>query len=138
MDDWKSRIDVWEARKYSQAEAKAKTKQDKAEQLQAKPRPLDASQRRWGQAYTLAAHQRRFRCHVCRKPSDGPQTYHTLKLAWVSRRKLDDTGAGEGVEHVQHVNWNVPTGLSRCSRCHAWTCAEHLYKGVCQTCAYKL
>lgn len=138
MSDWKARIDAWEADKHRKLEEKAKWRQDQAEQLRGKSDSGAMSQRRWGQLQTLAAHQRRFRCHVCRKPSDGPQRYSMVQFAWVTTRKIEDDSYRQGVEYMQYVNWDYPTGLIKCSKCQAWTCVEHLYKGMCQTCADKL
>ncbi len=137
MSDWKSRIDAWEANKHRKVEEKAKRRQEQAEHR----RKTDTGampKRRWGQVQTLAVHQRRFRCHICRKPSDGPQTYDMVQFAWVATRKIEDDSYRQGIEYMQHVNWDYPTGLSKCSKCHAWTCVEHVYKGMCQTCADKL
>ncbi len=138
MSDWQSRIDAWEATKYRKAEEKAKRIQEKKELLQKKLQTVDVRQRRWGQAQTLAAHQRRFRCHICRKPSAGPQTYEKVQFAWVASRRIEGDSYRDAIEYVQHVNWDYPTGLSKCSRCHSWTCVEHIYKGICQTCAETL
>lgn len=36
-------------------------------------------------------------------------------------------------------NWDVPTGLAKCTRCGRWACTEkHFYKGYCEDCAKKL
>ncbi len=137
MDDWKARIDAWAADNQRQAAARAQRRDTLVAQVATDaPQPARHSHR-WGKDRTLAAHQRRFRCHVCHKPSDGPRTFSTVRLAWISRT-ADDEGPHKGVQYVQHVDWECPTGLERCRRCHAWSCAEHLHMTICQPCAGRL
>ena len=137
MDDWKARIDAWAADKQRQATARAQRRDNLVVQPAADAPQNARHSHRWGKDHTLAAHQRRFRCHVCHKPSDGPRTFSTVRLAWISRA-VDGEGPHKGVEYVQHVDWECPTGLARCSRCHAWSCAEHLHLTICPTCAGRL
>ncbi len=138
MSDWKSRIDDWQAEILRKAEAKAKRKSEQEERRRSNAYSVDAHRHRWGQDHTLQAHQRRFRCHVCHKPSDGPYTAHAPRFRWISGRTAEDTGYHNAVEYETQVNWDQPTGLARCSRCHGWTCDVHLYKGICQRCALRL
>jgi hypothetical protein len=67
----------------------------------------------------MERHRRRFRCHICRKPSEGP------------RLRYDSIGPVSTV-------WDAPTGLSKCSRCEKWTCPDHLHRGYCKRCAYRI
>ncbi len=137
MDDWKARIDAWADEKQRQTAARAQRR----DRLVAQP-ATDAPQgtrhpHRWGQEHTLAAHRRRFRCHICHRPSDGPRTFSTVRLAWISR-PADDEGPHNGVQYEQHVDWECPTGLGRCTRCNAWSCSDHLHMAICPTCAGRL
>jgi hypothetical protein len=137
MSDWKARVDAWEELK----QRKRKTAQQGrtlTAQSQQNIKPTAKHHPRWSQVPTLAVHQRRFRCHVCRTPSRGPHISTTVEFGWVSSWKDTDEPYYEGIEYVQHVNWDQPTGLWRCVRCHAWTCGDHLYKTICQRCADKL
>ena len=137
MDEWKTRIDDWQAEILRKAEAAAKRKSEQEERHHSNAPSVDAYRRRWGQVHSLPAHQRRFRCHICHKPSEGPYTVHTPRFRWVSR-EAEDTGYHNAVEYETQVDLNRPTGLALCSRCHSWTCDVHLYKGICQRCAFRL
>ena len=137
MDDWKAKIDAWAAGKQRHAVPRAQRRDNLVSQPEADATQSAKQRRRWGQEHTLAAHQRRFRCHVCHKPSDGPRTFSAVRLAWISR-PAEDEGPHKGVEYEQHVEWECPTGLARCTRCHAWSCAEHLYMSICASCAGRL
>lgn len=35
-------------------------------------------------------------------------------------------------------DWSKPGDLQRCKKCQKWACDEHIYKGICQTCAEKM
>lgn len=137
MDDWRTRIDTWEAH---QAQRSRATHGLRGVPLQpaGNAASLPSRAHRWGQVPTLAAHQRRFRCHICRAPSRGPHTYTTRRFSWISQLDPDDDSCPDGVKYVQHTNWEQPTGLARCAKCHAWTCLEHLYKRICQPCGARL
>ena len=138
MSDWKSRIDDWEADVLRKAEARAKRRDEQEERRRSRSYHVDPDRRRWGQVHTLEAHQRRFRCHICHKPSDGPYRSHVPHFTWTSSRVEEDAGYHNAVEYETHVDWERPTGLARCRKCHCWTCDAHLYKGICQECAMKL
>jgi hypothetical protein len=137
MDDWRTRIDAWEAHpakhRRTQRDRHIVPVQRAALAAAAAPKA-----HRWGQDASLAAHQRRFRCHICHAPSRGPYTYTTHRLYWISCPDPDDNHGHDGVEYIQHTNWEQPTGLTRCAKCHAWTCLNHVYKGICQTCGTRL
>ena len=138
MDDWKARIDAWQAELLRKEEAKAKRQQEQEQRRQRSAAAVDAYRRRWGQVHTLQAHQRRFRCHICHRPSDGPHTAHVPRFRWVSPDPAEGPDYQNAVEYETQVTWDQPTGLARCARCHSWTCHVHLYKGICQTCAMRL
>lgn len=137
MDDWPARIKTWEAH---QAQRPPVTPGQQAAPLQPAGRAASPASRphRWGQVPTLAAHQRRFRCHICRTPSRGPHTYTAPRFSWIARPDPGDERDHDGVEYVQHTNWEQPTGLARCAKCHAWTCLEHMNKRRCQLCRARL
>ena len=132
MNDWKARIDAWEAEQRRKLEVR-------------EPRRAEAARRRRGQVQTLAVHQQRFRCHICHQPSAGPVTeymeqphseefvaYYGRLYGWHTRRRRGSR------EAALRVRWDRPTGLLRCSRCRAWTCEADLYKTICPNCAAKL
>ncbi len=75
----------------------------------------------------LKQHQARFYCHICGKPSPGPYQY------W------DDYGEnGQQYSSFHVTDYNMPTELVQCARCHKWTCTNadppHLVNGVCIKC----
>jgi hypothetical protein len=136
MDEWKAQIDAWEADQRRHAAALAEQATPGVLPDPGQPRRTGPA-RRWGQEHSLAAHQRRFRCHICHHPSDGPRTFSTVRLGWIAARAYD-AEPHHGVAYEEHVDWECPTGLTRCARCDAWSCAAHLYKGICPRCAGKL
>jgi hypothetical protein len=71
----------------------------------------------------LRKHQEDFKCHVCGKPSPAPNTFLPNPTHPIVPAALD---------------WESPTHLERCVRCHEWTCDDHIYKRVCRTCAETL
>jgi hypothetical protein len=75
----------------------------------------------------LTEHKRMYTCHVCGKPSDGPQYYPT------SPRKRASPVPKTGYSTT--YDFDSPTGLELCSRCYEFTCFSHLNKGICQTCS---
>lgn len=86
MDDWKAQIDAWEPGKHRRAQGRSEhVSVHDAPETQA-----SVHRRRWGQEHTLAVHQRRFRCHICSKPSAGPRAYSAVRLAWTAKRLNDE------------------------------------------------
>ena len=71
-----------------------------------------------------------FRCHICGKPAKKPYIVVTTTHENADGMHLDSTHSEE--------NWEQPGDLTRCSECRNWTCEEHVYKGICQTCAEKM
>ncbi len=139
MDDWQARIEQWvETHPTSRRSSTSRRSVATVPSETMAPRVTEARRARWGQVQTIAAHQRRFRCHICHTSSSGPYISTSPHLYWVSPPQTDHDRCYGGVEYEQHMNWERPTGLVRCIRCHAWTCTEHLYKQICQTCGYKL
>lgn len=126
MFDWKRKIDDDEARK--EAARRAREEQEKQQRLAQE----QEREKREKQEYErkLREHQRKFKCYICGKPSNGPVK---------SERVSYD---GESCTHVRSVNfytdWDDPTGLTRCNECRNWCCNLHIYRGICQKCAEKL
>jgi hypothetical protein len=54
----------------------------------------------------LEKHMRKFRCHICTKPSKGPCE--------------DQSKPGK-------YYWNQPKGLFQCSECGKWACLNHIH-----------
>ncbi len=72
----------------------------------------------------LANFRRKFRCHICGKPCDGP-------------RLLPVRGEAADTSEL-YEDWSAPGGLSQCAICRQWTCAEHLEHGICRRDAARL
>jgi len=70
----------------------------------------------------LAEHRKIYRCHVCSKPSAGPQATYFKKGGRIKVR----------------VIWRIPTGLEQCVLCGKYVCKDHFYKGACQHCGENL
>ena len=70
----------------------------------------------------------KFKCHVCKRPSKKPNK------TWESRMA---TGENESTG-TYWDDWSRPGDLFECSRCHNWTCPEHLHLGICKKCAWAL
>lgn len=90
------------------------------EQVEREAARLEAA---WGRrtdfVETYHNHLQHYRCHVCGKASDGPQA------KW---------GILNGERVLHQIRWNKPTGLTRCSTCKRWACADHSVNKVCQKC----
>lgn len=92
----------------------------------------------------LARLQKRFKCHVCGKPSSYPH--------------YEGSSSGNSEEDPKpgYPNWNKPGDLEKCSMCRNWVCKDHINhathyhhgcpfgsvttdpNGICQRCAEKL
>lgn len=96
--DWKSTIDKY----YSEDEEKRKN---------------DAAEIRKKQdERVLAQHKGKFRCHVCKEPSSGPQK----------------------PEYALQSGDIKPSGLTKCALCDKWTCDNCLHRGICKECVKDL
>jgi len=71
----------------------------------------------------LKQHQARFYCHICGKPSPQPYQY------WDSQGEN-----GQLYSSFLVMDYNKPTELVQCVRCHKWTCTAHMENGVCKKC----
>ena len=65
----------------------------------------------------MEIHRQRFKCHVCGKSSE----------------KMIEATAGGKPYLIGY-----PDDLVKCDKCRELTCEEHIYKGICKTCAEKL
>lgn len=72
--------------------------------------------------HLLVAHQQRFRCNVCSKPSAYPYGYTS----------------GGIVRPPDECDWSKPGDFEICRICKKWVCRDHIHAGVCKSCAYKL
>lgn len=70
----------------------------------------------------LKAHKEKYFCHICGKPSEGPE--------------LDSHGFA-GRPHAITEEWDKPRGLTHCSNCGNWVCFSDncYYRGLCRNCA---
>lgn len=73
----------------------------------------------------------KFQCYKCGTPSRKP-------LIRIETHITSDYGAPTGSYDTKVTDWNFPGDLKECTICHEWACEEHIYKGICQTCAEKL
>jgi hypothetical protein len=117
MSNWQSDLDR-RLRARKEAEAKRKATEE------ARQKKQQAEQRIRERERQLQAHRRRYKCYICRRPSDGP-----TRRSW---------GGNEG----EYDDWYYPAGLRQCSVCNKWACDEnrpepHIYRGVCQRDAQK-
>lgn len=83
----------------------------------------------------LIYHRDRFYCHICGKPSLGPDwegdTYECYAEDGSVYQKF-------WVPNYNKPNYNIPTGLVQCAKCQKWTCSHadppHLENRVCKKC----
>lgn len=106
---WKKKID-------DQEEAEKKEKEKNSNSYPPKPK---YDQR-------LLDFQEKFKCHICNKyPQEPEDTGHEISImgmpVWVGG-----------------VNLDSPDDHKQCKKCNKWTCKDHIYKGICQTCAEKM
>lgn len=125
--NWKDNVDGFFRRKEEQ-----KRLEQQRQQLENERQRIEAQKREeevW--AKNLANLQRRFKCHVCGKPSSTPQkTEHDTRQY--------DYGIVTGGSVWVETNWDVPGDFIQCSMCQKWTCDAHIHRGICQRCAEKL
>lgn len=73
-------------------------------------------------------HQDNYKCHICKKPSDGPITSYTSI----------ETPTGLGTVYNASIpvyDWDIPLNLELCKSCGQWTCINHLnHEKICQFC----
>jgi len=68
-----------------------------------------------------------FKCHICMTASKIPGT------------KVEQRSHGEWADTFETVtDWSEPGDLFKCKSCGEWTCINHIYKEVCQTCGERL
>ena len=125
MFNWKKKIDDQEEtekrdRERREAEQKARQLAEQKEYQEKQRREMKEKQYEFGQ---------KFHCHIvgCNFTSTGPTEWETTHgPSW------DD-------DHTSHhIDWNLPNDLWQCKNCNKWTCADHIHKGICQTCAEKI
>jgi hypothetical protein len=120
MSNWKTDM---ERKLQAQRDAEAQREAERragaervAEQRQAKQARENAK--------LLATHQRRFKCHICGRPSDGPAQ---TKIISVDQSRGDDD-----YRNVYGDDWDEPINLIRCSVCNNWSCDDDIAQGVCK------
>lgn len=109
MSDWKSEID---ARLNAEKEEERRRKETDRER-QRKDQEAALAKR-------LERHQRRFKCHICGKPSSSPYIF---------------THSYMGNSTETREDWDAPGDLESCRRCRRLTCAKHIHQGICMNCA---
>lgn len=107
MSDWKEEYTKRESEKARLAEQKRKE-----EELERTLREREENQRELQRK--LERHMRKFKCHICGKPSRGPD---------------QPTFYGPGNENPSSwggpTYWDRPTELYKCQECGKWACWEH-------------
>lgn len=114
MSDWRERAEqIARRRAEKDAEINAK-KQEKIKRDVARREQM----RRDANESEKAIYGRRFKCHVCKRPSTGP----TIT---------------EVAEMQPSIDMNNPVDRTRCRsrNCGKWTCDECLHNGICRKCA---
>ncbi|MBI2113260.1 MAG: hypothetical protein HYT50_01620 [Candidatus Wildermuthbacteria bacterium] len=112
MDKWKSQLD---------AHLKVKEEQDR--KREASRREQIRKDMEAARAEALRKLGRRFKCHVCGKPSSAPYLATTNFM-------------GNSTE--SHEIWDTPGDLEKCRRCGKWTCSEHMHQNFCMHCAQRV
>lgn len=59
-------------------------------------------------------------------------------VAQIPHPESSGGGIAGDEERDTYYNYNIPGDLFKCTACHEYTCHEHIYKGICQTCAEKM
>jgi hypothetical protein len=112
----------WARRSKSPKELRAEeAEKRKAEQEQWRQKRAEAEYQR-----RLADHQRKYRCHICRKASTGPTPIDVQQVGF----------SGESKYHK--LDWNKPANLSRCRICMNWVCNHQLENDICEQCERRL
>ena len=109
--DWKKKIDEEEKAREAEVE------KSKKEFLESARRERVVKVQELG---------RKFKCHISDKPAREPM------------RESIELRMGLDTYHEDGDNWSKPKDLYQCVNCRNWTCAEHIYKGICQRCAEKM
>ncbi len=109
--EWQRRIEI-EARRQADSERIRKEEEEKRKK----------AEREAADKAALQAHQAKYRCLVCGRPSEGPTLYSSGSV-WSVRE-----------------DWNNPRGLTRCKICSQWVCFSNscYYMGVCKNCGGRL
>jgi len=107
--DWKKQFEEERQRRQKQ-----RLEEDRARQ--------EAEEARWERhaAIEFANFQRKYKCHICGKPSEDMRTYD-----WVVE---------DGNMVRDDFDQPYPGDLAMCQNCRRWTCYAHLYEGVCRRC----
>jgi hypothetical protein len=115
-----------------QAQQEAEAKHKAAEE--ARQKKQQSEQRARERERQLRRHQRKYKCHICGAPSDGPTRHRSI---WMGEA---------GDRYVEYDSWADPAGLQQCSICGKWACCDGsedphihgpLYRRVCKRCYNK-
>ena len=117
MFNWKKKIDDQE-----------ETEKRDRERREAEQKARQLATQEANESQKLRNFQAKFVCHICKTPATEPRQYN------IGTREpfTDDSGFS------MQTDWNTPADLWKCTKCNKWTCAEHIHKGICQTCAEKM
>jgi hypothetical protein len=128
MRDWKSDMDR-KLEERCKAEEKREADRKAAEQRRLAEEKREAERRYVSE---VKAHMRRYKCHICCEPSEGP----TYVEAYRYQDFSDEIARNRYVD--AHYEWDMPIGLRKCTICGKWCCEErHINKDVCERCFRK-
>jgi hypothetical protein len=132
--DWQRRIDNAEKQRKKEEE-RVRREQERKKVMEEAQRDAEM-ERQMQKEYQerLREHQQHFRCHICGKPSEKPGVHEIVETLYYS----DDFRVSRSRVVDYKTDWNLPTGLSKCSKCGRWTCPKHIYKGICRQCALQI
>lgn len=129
MFNWKKKID--DAEDAEKLERERREAEQKTRQVAEQEQLLQQARKK--RESLICDLGKRFKCSVCNTPSMGPRqdSVSTNDEGWYG-------GDWHGSSHYLQDNWNYPGDLDQCTKCNEWTCANHIYRGICQTCAEKM
>lgn len=99
---------------------------------------LDAANQAINETLTEGVLGMRFHCHVCGKRSTIPGRKYRHYKTYGSG--LEFGNMSEVHEHSDDdgEDWGRPGDLTKCKKCHKWTCEECVHDGICKKCGEKL
>jgi hypothetical protein len=129
MDDWRNRINH---HLDEQERQRNQNKQDRLREEQKYHEKRQAEEKRKEQAdydRKLVRLQKKFKCHVCNTPSQGPKVRTLYRTEY---RGYGEVGSNVEVESGMKIFWNTPGDLNLCEHHQKWTCRACLHRGICK------
>jgi hypothetical protein len=127
MDDWRNRInhhlDEQERQRNQNKQDRLREEQKYHEKRQAEEKRKADYDRK------LVRLQKKFKCHVCNTPSQGPKVRTLYRTEY---RGYGEVGSNVEVESGMKIFWNTPGDLNLCEHHQKWTCRACLHRGICK------